>query len=373
MSQKSPVRPVETNAEGSEKGGKSFSSPSALAARMRLNQAVQRNDQRDDGVSVSSTRRRDPGRFSDRASPALSAIADSTAVPGKASVETPVSPKGTSVRSFSTAKDQQSKKTLRNLADVAGLSLHDTPPQGPVGFPSVGASANAGGSAVGSTTTEIDPDLVNAIAQLVSTKQAAAKGGADSTSTADVASLTRQIELMAEKRRASRAASAPNKPSVSTTSVSTPTKRAAPAAQRPTPEDGGTLSPRSQARAAQAPAPSPAPAQGRSQMDLKTNDNAFHVIADIVLKPFKKGATLSPEARAELNSTVPQQMREGFVEAVRYRLDHDCPSGSSQHIHVVTRKCQVLGFAKEGSANPLLALDVETKRVSFTGLCVLFI
>jgi hypothetical protein len=52
-------------------------------------------------------------------------------------------------------------------------------------------------------------------------------------------------------------------------------------------------------------------------------------------------------------------MREKFVEALRYRLEHNCPAGSSQRIHVVTRKCQVLGLDKEGSANPLFAGSTE--------------
>lgn len=292
-------------------------SPSAMAARMRLNQALQKSDQRDDGVSASSSRR-DPDRFSDPAAPsALLANSDSTVVKPSEKASTRPS-------------------TLRNLADVAGLSLQDTPPQVPVdSLAHPVSAANAEGSA---TSTDIDPDMLSAISKLVATKQAGAGSGvpAPASPNSDVSSLTRQIEQMAQRRRAQ------SKP------------------PRPSPEDG-SLSPRSK-RSAVPPFSDKNPAN----LDLKHNDNSFHVVADLVLQPFKRGGTLSPEAQAQLHGAVSQQMRESFVEALQYRLKNNCPPGSSQHIHVVTRKCQVLGFDKEASENPLLSSTqvVVTEEVS---------
>lgn len=349
--QKSPVKQSSMEDNTEKKTSKAFSSPSTLAAKMRLTQSmqIQRSDQRDDGVSVASSRR-DPDRFKDsKTSPALEAISDSTSV--KASTK-PKPGDGSAAKSRT--------NTLRNLADVAGLGLHDAPPQVPVdtvhkptsmtdaavanteALNRAGASVNAP-SAAGSS--DIDPDLVSAISKLVASKQAAA-AGTPTNDASSVTTLTRQIGQLAEQRRSSRVPPSPAPDSV---------RRSGP--PRPTPENA-PLSPRSQARATKAVADSPASSQGRSQLDLMVNDNSFSVIADIVLQPFKKGAALSKEDCAQIDAAVPPQVRQSFVEAVRYRLEHNCPPGSSEHIHVVTRKCQVLGFDKEGSANPLLAIGM---------------
>lgn len=358
-SKKSPdVREVENSLEDAEKKAlKAFSSPSALAARTRLNQSFQRNDQRDDGVSVASSRR-DSDRVKDSSnSNALEAISNSSAVkvPEKKSAKPSDGPSPEVVNS--------SINTLRNLADVAGLGLHDAPPQMPVDsvhqkVDNTGTLPANAASAAGSS--DIDPDLVNAILKLVASKQAAASGTPRNDDFSDVATLTRQIEQLAEQRRSSRAAPTPDP---------TPARRSGP--PRPTPE-GTTLSPRSQARAKAGDLP--AVGQGRSsQLDMMVNDNSFSVIADIVLQPFKKSATLSPQDSAQLEAALPLTVRQSFVEAVRYRLENNCPPGSSEQIHVVTRKCQELGFDKEGNANPLLAIgttktaaqDATTKQVSF--------
>lgn len=330
---------VETDA--TDRTAKGLSSPSAMAARTRLRQPFEGSDQRDDGVSVASSGRRDPEQFADdpAADSLLSTMADSTAV--KTTIKGSTMPSN----SDSPTMPKDMSTTLRDLADVAGLALHDAPPQGPVDSLSRLPVANNEAAAKASVsakkadsvaTDDVDPDMMKAISRLVASKQAAASGTRPASDTAtDVANLTRQIEQMAEKRR-------------------TPTARRT-MPHRPTPEDGGPLSPRNKSRASQQSAATLVPGQGRPQLDLKHNDNSFHVIADLVLQPFKRGATLSPEAKAQLDTSVPPEMREKFVDALRYRLEHNCPAGSSQRIHVVTRKCQVLGFDKEGSANPLLA------------------
>ena len=391
-SRKSPARQVQSDFTDPEATAKNaFSSPTSLASRIKVNRQFPKSDQRDDGVSVASSRR-DPDRFTDADSASvMSAISGSTSVrlPAKAS---DASKEKTTTKASKVSKGNVRTPTLRNLADVAGLSLHDAPPQVPVDslqhqtktmsltdaavantktlasaeqYVARDGTSNAG-SATGS---DVDPDLVSAIAKLVaSTQAAAASGGSTIVPPSDIASLTRQIGQMAEQRRTSRTVASPD-PSHKQNRES-PGRRPTP--PRPTPENFAYSPQQSSGHVTQnlVDKPSdPPPSQGRPQLDLMHNDNAFHVIADLVLQPFKRGANLSPEARAQLDSTVPQQMRESFVEAVRYRLQHNCPPGSSQHIHAVTRKCQVLGFDKERSTNPLLAAAVTipsgaTQRVN---------
>ena len=355
-SRNSPIKPaIETSVdEAGAKGTKAFSPP-AQASRMRLDHTMEfeRSDQRDDGVSVASSSRRDPDQFKDsNASHALGIISDSTAVRV---------PEKRSVRSPEVVSSSAPKSALRNLADVAGLSLHDAPPQGPVEANAAMVNAEAINRAAAqakatspSATSDVDPDLVSAISKLVASKQAAASGKLPDDDDS-VATLTRQIGQLAEKRRSARVAPTPGGASM---------RRPGP--PRPTPENAAPpLSPRSQAREASKFAGQPGtPSQGRSsQLDLMVNDNSFSVIADIVLQPFKKETSLSPEEFAKLDAAVPAQVRQSFVEAVRYRLENNCPPGSSQHIHIVTRKCKVLGFDKMGSGNPLLSIGM-TETVS---------
>eukprot|EP00542_Grammatophora_oceanica_P010824 CAMPEP_0194043114 /NCGR_PEP_ID=MMETSP0009_2-20130614/14799_1 /TAXON_ID=210454 /ORGANISM="Grammatophora oceanica, Strain CCMP 410" /LENGTH=730 /DNA_ID=CAMNT_0038687219 /DNA_START=34 /DNA_END=2226 /DNA_ORIENTATION=+ len=92
----------------------------------------------------------------------------------------------------------------------------------------------------------------------------------------------------------------------------------------------------------------------RKEMDLRNNDNAFHVIANLVLEKFQNGKTqLTKEDRQQLDSTLPPSVRESFVEAVRYRVKN-CPPSSLKNIHLMTRQCAALGLAKEEDENPLL-------------------
>lgn len=100
----------------------------------------------------------------------------------------------------------------------------------------------------------------------------------------------------------------------------------------------------------------------RRELDLKHNDNAFHVVANLVLEklqakmaPGDTFLTLDAADIAHLDQVVPPSVRMSFVEAVRFRLEHNCPLGSDLNVHALTRECGELGLAAQGNSNPLLA------------------
>lgn len=100
----------------------------------------------------------------------------------------------------------------------------------------------------------------------------------------------------------------------------------------------------------------------RKDMDLKQNDNAFHVVANLVLDKFQAKMTpgdtfltLDASDIAELDQMVPPTVRISFVAALRYRLEHNCPPNSDLNIHALTRECGDLGLDRQGNSNPLLA------------------
>jgi hypothetical protein len=107
----------------------------------------------------------------------------------------------------------------------------------------------------------------------------------------------------------------------------------------------------------------------RSQaLDLKHNDNAFQVIASLVVDKFDVhlrlkaiSITITLDDRHHLDRVVPDKKR--FAEAVRYRLQ-SCPEHSMKAIHVITRKCRALGLDREGSQNILNAAVGSTVRLS---------
>lgn len=317
-----------------------FTNPTGMAARLRM----PRNR---DAASVSGGRR-DKRRFKDPDSAsAMSAITGSTSIKLKGSHAS------LGTNAAKSAAEQQTRdevasvershidnvsktSSFRNFAHVAGLGLHDAPPRGrPV--KNLPPAPLKGILKKGDSFSDVDPELVSAIEKLVASRQ----GGASvqSTTTSDVASLTRQIEKLAESRRASLA-------QPSSTTVQLPPKKG------------------------ETPHPAKPPAfTGSNQLDLKNNDNAFSVIADLVLEPFnqvQKGDPLTASGQAQLDRSVPPHVRQGFVAAVQYRLENNCPPGSTEHIHVVTRKCQALGLARNDGTNPLLAktttVDVPNVR-----------
>jgi hypothetical protein len=112
----------------------------------------------------------------------------------------------------------------------------------------------------------------------------------------------------------------------------------------------------------------------RSQvLDLKRNDNSFHVIAKLIIDRFEdqislhaNTITITAGDRFHLDRVVPA--KRGFVEAVQYRL-MDCPEDSTKPIHLVTRQCRALGLHLEGDENLLYApvgtiirIDVSTRN-----------
>ena len=96
----------------------------------------------------------------------------------------------------------------------------------------------------------------------------------------------------------------------------------------------------------------------RRSLDLIHNDNAFHVIASIVVERFQRhgsqGTYLDADDWKVLDASVPPAVRDSFVKAVRFRLKYNCPPNSEAHVHVLTRQCAEYNLAKEGDLNPLL-------------------
>ena len=100
---------------------------------------------------------------------------------------------------------------------------------------------------------------------------------------------------------------------------------------------------------------------GSRNLDLKHNDNSFHVIASLVVDRFenqlKSGAPsiqVTRTDREQLDRMVPEGMRSNLVDAVGFRLQSS-PEDSMQSIHILLRKCRSLGLDREGSQNVLLA------------------
>ena len=98
----------------------------------------------------------------------------------------------------------------------------------------------------------------------------------------------------------------------------------------------------------------------RSQvLDLKHNDNSYHVIAKLIIDRFEDQLNLHSETitvtagdRFHMDRVVPT--KTGFVEAVQYRL-RECPPDSTKPIHLITRKCHALGLHLDGDKNLLYA------------------
>jgi hypothetical protein len=98
---------------------------------------------------------------------------------------------------------------------------------------------------------------------------------------------------------------------------------------------------------------------GPAALDLRSNDNQFHVIATFIITKYEvalnSGATsitVTTQDKQQLDRMV--LSRDNFVEAVRYRLKSSNTTGSSgMPIHAVTRKCQALGLHRERYENML--------------------
>eukprot|EP00548_Thalassiothrix_antarctica_P007229 CAMPEP_0194133542 /NCGR_PEP_ID=MMETSP0152-20130528/3668_1 /TAXON_ID=1049557 /ORGANISM="Thalassiothrix antarctica, Strain L6-D1" /LENGTH=802 /DNA_ID=CAMNT_0038828869 /DNA_START=210 /DNA_END=2618 /DNA_ORIENTATION=- len=103
----------------------------------------------------------------------------------------------------------------------------------------------------------------------------------------------------------------------------------------------------------------------RRSLDLMHNDNAFHVIANLLVERLAKcvkkygdtALTLDVQDVANLDKMVPMPVRKSFIKALRYRLKKNCPPTSEQAIHILTRQCREFGLDREGPLNPLLGIN----------------
>ena len=102
-------------------------------------------------------------------------------------------------------------------------------------------------------------------------------------------------------------------------------------------------------------------------LDLKNNDNAFHVIATLVTErllpkleasPDNTHYTLTAEDTAFFQKMLPYSVRRGFVDALRYRLQLLKVGVGSRNstIGKLTMQCQMLGLDRD-DLNALLDLS----------------
>ena len=100
--------------------------------------------------------------------------------------------------------------------------------------------------------------------------------------------------------------------------------------------------------------------QHAQALDLKKNDNAFHIVASLIVDRFEEqlsdGNTKSIRVKAgdmyHMERVVPD--KKIFIEAVQFRVIN-CPQNSTKPIHEVTRRCQALGLHRKGKSNLLYA------------------
>jgi hypothetical protein len=115
-------------------------------------------------------------------------------------------------------------------------------------------------------------------------------------------------------------------------------------------------------------------------LDLKHNDNSFHVIATLLTErllpkihasPENTHYTITTEDAAFFQKMLPSSVRRGFVEALRYRLQLMKMGVGSKESELVelTMQCQKLGLERD-NLNVLLDLNLPPathagKSVSF--------
>jgi hypothetical protein len=95
-------------------------------------------------------------------------------------------------------------------------------------------------------------------------------------------------------------------------------------------------------------------------LDLKHNDNAFHIVASLIVDRFEeqmstensKSIMIKAGDMYHMERVIPD--KKSFIEAVQYRVIN-CPQDSTKPIHDVTRRCQALGLDRKGKANLLYA------------------
>lgn len=126
---------------------------------------------------------------------------------------------------------------------------------------------------------------------------------------------------------------------------------------------------------------------GGDNMDLKNNDNAYHVVATLIvdrLLPKLSTATatqsithysLTPDDVAFFQQMLPQSVRTSFVDALRYRLQliKSGVGSVNSPLGRLNMHCQLLGLERVGRGNALLMLDagfnVSSGRSKLFVLC----
>lgn len=121
-------------------------------------------------------------------------------------------------------------------------------------------------------------------------------------------------------------------------------------------------------------------ASRRQALDLNQNDNGFHVIANLVVSILSPKVRYNPSTNmgelelskgeiVHLDQVVAPKMKESFVAAVQYRLEHNCPEASEASVHVLTRQCVELGLNRV-HGNPLLQQTSTGKRMVYVTVCL---
>jgi len=112
----------------------------------------------------------------------------------------------------------------------------------------------------------------------------------------------------------------------------------------------------------------------KSNLDLRNNDNSFHVLASLLVEFFRakvdedeQTLTLLPEDRITVQRLLPDTARHAFIEAARYRLELT-PLVATTPLQFLTQQCQELGLDNEDAAlNPILvAIRLKDKPVSMS-------
>lgn len=98
----------------------------------------------------------------------------------------------------------------------------------------------------------------------------------------------------------------------------------------------------------------------RTPLDLRHNDNSFHVMANLVVEFLETKLTsdgqtmvLQPVDRMRMERLLPASLRLDFIDAVRFRLDRTPPQPRTP-LDFLTLQCQELGLDRSGSRNPIL-------------------
>jgi len=105
----------------------------------------------------------------------------------------------------------------------------------------------------------------------------------------------------------------------------------------------------------------PVPGEEDEDSDLRTNDQLFHLLANMLVELFqsklvfgRSAVVLQPEDKVQVEVLLPSQKRSGFIAAVQHRFS-DSTDQPATPLDNLTRRCHDLGFDREGSSNPILA------------------